>query len=213
VLETANTTVESLYGRRYTLEKNLTDRIKTEQKKRLANQKNAMQAYKDLAKASVSAIGKATWDAWTVSDKALEQEGRSREQHVKKILKDESLSLAKQAFQRSLWEGAQALGMAALGRYDAAAQHGIAAAAYGSVAAIAGITASQITDVGGGGGDESSDPSSAISDQQTVAGVGAVGTGQTVIINFPHGFYIGDKTTMAKQMNWVMDDARARGVM
>ena len=104
--------------------------------------------------------------------------------------------------------------MLALGRYDAAAKHGIAAAAYGSVAAIAGLTSAAITDVGGGGSaDESTGPTSAISDEQTVAGTSAAGNGQTVIINFPHGFYIGDKTSMAKQMKTIWTDAEARGRM
>ena len=155
------------------------------------------------------------FEAMAMSDEALKESNMSRAEMQKRALAEELKNISKQAFIQSLWEGAKSIASYAVGDAKGGTMHAAAALAYAAISGTAYLAASAVnapSDAEIARRKAKSDGEGNI-ENSSASVAGASSGGKTVVINvyWPQGMIIGDKDSVAKQMNIATQDAIRRG--
>ena len=196
-------------GEKFVIEKRIN------QKKEEANKLKAINTeltsfMKNQGEALLRATGESVWEAMTISDQALKESGKTRKQMLQEALKDEAEKIAKNAFLESIFAGAKSVGSYAVGDAVSGSRYAAAALAYAGVAATAYGISKAIPSGSSKGSGGSSSSSGSGKDTPIVAGTTKSDQPLTVVINFPQGFVVGDKTSVARFINETVVDAQKR---
>lgn len=170
---------------------------------------------KNYGKALITNGAGALYDAVTIEKDALKESAMSRSEMLRRALKDELSSIAKQAAVQAVYQTAMGLASYAVGDAKGGTAHFAAAAAYAGVAGIAYAGSRAISapsDAEIARRKEKMKGSESLSNSRAgVGGTSAGGAPKVYNFYFPSGMILGDKDSIVREFHRAEDEANRRG--